>query len=188
MLLRHQLAVEPIAQHIVFLFRGGSLTKSNLKRAVHTLDDIISALKGDKVLVDMDMEGCVAVLVRLSNTASPTWDWMWGKLRKIASEQSNTKAVVDQLVLLLRHDSSDVVEGAAKLLDSIATSPDGAQAVVDGDLLDCVVELLDSPNTGVKVWTCELLAKAAYHQSTRDRVLRVKPCVQLVSLLRSGRG
>ncbi|KAJ7479051.1 armadillo-type protein [Mycena latifolia] len=105
-------------------------------------------------------------------------------LDSIAASPSMTKFVLEQLIVLLRHDNSDVVEGAVKLLDSIATSPEGAQAVVDAHLLDCVVELLDSPNTGVKVWTCELLAKAACHQATRDRVLRVKPCAQLVSLLR----
>ncbi|KAJ7453841.1 armadillo-type protein [Mycena latifolia] len=82
------------------------------------------------------------------------------------------------------HDNFDVVEDVAKLLNSIATSAEGAQAVVDAHALDCVVELLDSRNTGVKVWTCELLAKAACHQSTRVGVLRLNPCFQLVSLLR----
>ncbi|KAJ7479048.1 armadillo-type protein [Mycena latifolia] len=180
-LLRHQLAAKPIAQYIVSLFRGWRLTKTKLKHAAHILDDIIRAPQGDVALMDIDMYGCVAVLLQLPNNASPTWYWMWWKLRKVASEQPTTKAVVGQLVLLLRHDKFGVAEDAAKVLCSIATSPEVAQAVVD---LDCVVELLDSANTGVKVWTCELLANAAYPQSARDRALRVKPCMQLVSLLR----
>ncbi|KAJ7443564.1 armadillo-type protein [Mycena latifolia] len=138
-LLRHQPATEPIAQYIVSLFRGGRLTKTNLKHAAHILDDIISAPQGDKALMDIDTYGCVAVLLQLPNNTSPTWDWMWRKLRKIASEQPTTEVVVDQLVLLLRHDNSDVVVGASKVLDSIATSSEDAQAVVDAHLLDCAV-------------------------------------------------
>ncbi|KAJ7443568.1 armadillo-type protein [Mycena latifolia] len=131
-----------------------------------------------------------AAVGHLASLLRSTSDMMSGTaLFPFRSEDPNVKVVKNVARILYAdvetsHDSSDVVEAAARFLDSIATSPDSAQAVVDGDLLDCVVKLLDSPNSGVKVWTCELLAKAAYHQSTRDRVLRVKPCVQLVSLLR----
>ncbi|KAJ7479237.1 armadillo-type protein [Mycena latifolia] len=77
-----------------------------------------------------------------------------------------------------------VIERALRALTSIATSPEGAQTTVDANVLEPLPELLESPNTGVREWTCELLARLAWQQSTRAAVLHEKPCLQLVSLLR----
>ncbi|KAJ6545895.1 armadillo-type protein [Mycena vulgaris] len=76
-----------------------------------------------------------------------------------------------------------VMEGAVAALYAISRLPEGAQAVVDAHVLDCVAKLLESPSIQVRRWTCRMLAELAKTSATM--VLRVKPCKQLVSLLRA---
>ncbi|KAJ6565567.1 hypothetical protein DFH09DRAFT_1314859 [Mycena vulgaris] len=74
-----------------------------------------------------------------------------------------------------------VVEAAGEALSRIVRSPDGAKAAVDGNVLNCVAELLDSPHSLVLRWTCRMLGDLASHRSTATAVLGV--CAQIVSLL-----
>ncbi|KAJ7850206.1 hypothetical protein B0H13DRAFT_2401428 [Mycena leptocephala] len=48
----------------------------------------------------------------------------------------------------------------------IAVSPEGAQALVDADLLDCVATLFQSPKKEVREWASEILGELARHEST----------------------
>ncbi|KAJ7479220.1 armadillo-type protein [Mycena latifolia] len=73
-----------------------------------------------------------------------------------------------------------VITDATHNLDRIASSPQGAQAVVDANMLDFVPDLLGSPNPEVRKWTCQMLEKLAHHKSTMMVVLK-----ELVSLLRA---
>ncbi|KAF8196699.1 hypothetical protein K438DRAFT_740363 [Mycena galopus ATCC 62051] len=47
-----------------------------------------------------------------------------------------------------------------------------------------VLALLESPNSMVRAWTCELVGRLASHESTASDILELKPCVPLVSSLR----
>jgi hypothetical protein len=71
------------------------------------------------------------------------------------------------------------IEPAATLY-RIVISPEGAQAAVDANVLECVAELLSSPNASVRGWPCEMLRQLARHKTTVSPAVR-----QLVSLLRS---
>ncbi|KAJ7455790.1 armadillo-type protein [Mycena latifolia] len=93
-------------------------------------------------------------------------------------------SVLSHLASILRHQISHIGERRIKPMSTIARSPDDAQVVVAANVLNCVGKFLDSPNTELRVLTCELLAHLVRHESTRDAVLRVKPCRQLISLLR----
>ncbi|KAJ6545636.1 armadillo-type protein [Mycena capillaripes] len=109
-----------------------------------------------------------------------------GMLREMARHGTTARAVVGQLVSLLRGGNPKVIESAAETLCSITTSPEGAQAAVDMDVLNCVAELLSSPNDSVRRWTCSMLGWLAYHKSTVPAVLSANPCQPLVSLLHGG--
>jgi hypothetical protein len=61
----------------------------------------------------------------------------------------------------------------------IATSPEGAQAAVDANVLECVAELLESLNKEVRNWTRYMLEELARHGTTVRVAME-----QLVSLLR----
>ncbi|KAJ7697814.1 armadillo-type protein [Mycena rosella] len=87
------------------------------------------------------------------------------------------------LVSLLHDESLGVVESAAKALNWIAHSSEGAQAAVEGNVLDFVADLLESPSVEVRAWTCEMLAGLASHERTMNAVFGIKPCAQLVLLL-----
>jgi hypothetical protein len=62
--------------------------------------------------------------------------------------------------------------------------PDGVQAALEAKILDHVAELLQSPESGVRKWTCEMVGSFARYESTAVAVLGLKPCPQLVGLLR----
>jgi hypothetical protein len=69
-------------------------------------------------------------------------------------------------------------------LAQIAVWPDGAQAALEPRILDHVAELLQSPQSGVQQQTCWMVGTFATHESTAMAVLGLKPCPQLVGLLR----
>ena len=73
---------------------------------------------------------------------------------------------------------------AMEALAQIALWADGAQAIVTAKATDRILELLESPSPNVQSWTCELVGRLASHESTAPAILELKPCVQLVSLLR----
>ncbi|KAJ7161913.1 armadillo-type protein [Mycena crocata] len=88
------------------------------------------------------------------------------------------------LVTLLRDPDILVVEGAIYALARFASDPNGAQAVVDANVLNFVHELLKSPHSGVRRDACSMLGSLALYKSTVGAVLAVEPCASLVTLLR----
>jgi hypothetical protein len=69
-------------------------------------------------------------------------------------------------------------------LYKISSWPDGAQAALEAKTLDHVAELHQSPQSGVRRSTCWMVGSFAKHKSTTVAVLGLKPCPQLVGLLR----
>ncbi|KAJ7493904.1 armadillo-type protein [Mycena latifolia] len=149
-----------------------------VERAAQVLYFITSSAQGMRAFLNANMLESVVPLLDFANrdSESQTDDW---------THQLSSPTLLTQLGVLLRHETSAVVEGAAKVLTLVATTPDGARSVVDANVLDYMAELLEYPEPGVQLWMCELLAKLAWHDSTRDAVLCVNPCMRLVSLLSS---
>ncbi|KAJ6522657.1 hypothetical protein DFH09DRAFT_1421594 [Mycena vulgaris] len=97
------------------------------------------------------------------------------------------------LVLLLRGRDVDeyvhvVAWGDYSLVEAlrwIAKSPEGAQILVDADILNSMNCLLDSSSLSLQREACKLLRALASHGCTVTAVLRATPWVQLVSLCAS---
>ncbi|KAJ7826840.1 armadillo-type protein [Mycena leptocephala] len=111
--------------------------------------------------------------------------WMVGSF---ARYESTAMAVLGlkpcpQLVGLLHDQPVEVIKAAMYALYEISSWPDGAQAALEAKTLDHVAELLESPQSGVRKWTCWTVGRFARHESTAVAVLGLKPCPQLVGLL-----
>ncbi|KAJ7051427.1 armadillo-type protein [Mycena amicta] len=108
---------------------------------------------------------------------------------RIAMHESTALAILGldpcpQLVGLLRDQPVEVIEAAMHALSQIVFWPDGVHAARAAKTLDYLSELLQSPASGVRKWTCWTVGRFSMHQSTSVAVLRLNPCPQLVSLLR----
>ncbi|KAJ7880383.1 armadillo-type protein [Mycena olivaceomarginata] len=105
----------------------------------------------------------------------------------LACHKSTAPAVLKlnpslQLVSLLGGEDS-LVHWVTYALSQIARSVDGAKDVVDAKALDHILRLLESPNLDIREWASKLVGWVASHESTAPAVLKLTPCVQLVSLL-----
>lgn len=89
-------------------------------------------------------------------------------------------------IILTVHFCSDadnnVLERAASALNWITRSAEDAQDVIKAGVLSLLQDLLQSPNSGAREWTCELLGKLMHYEP--DAVLEANPCTALVILLR----
>jgi hypothetical protein len=79
---------------------------------------------------------------------------------------------------------SQVIEWATYALVQIARRSDSVQAIVEAKALDRVLVLLESQSPKIREWTCELVGRLAYGESTVPTVLELKACVRLVCLLK----
>lgn len=70
----------------------------------------------------------------------------------------------------------------------IARWPECVQVIVDAGILYYLPKLLESPQAQVRHWTCRILGHIALHNSLVVAILRLKPCAQLVSMLRQVAG
>ncbi|KAF7350424.1 Armadillo repeat-containing protein 3 [Mycena venus] len=110
-------------------------------------------------------------------------------LKSLACHRCTMEAILElrtcvQLVSMLRDEGSGVVEGAVLALSNIASlSLDGAQVIVDAGALSHVSDLLESPSSNIRKWTCVLAGNLAAHDLTRAAVLALKLYMQIVPLL-----
>ncbi|KAJ7690976.1 armadillo-type protein [Mycena rosella] len=86
-------------------------------------------------------------------------------------------------LLNARDDDLDVVWLAVYVLSGLAQLADGAQAIVDAQILDLLPGLLESPKANVRIRISTMLGGLASHESTAA-VVDAKPCLRVVSLLR----
>ncbi|KAJ7355645.1 armadillo-type protein [Mycena albidolilacea] len=105
----------------------------------------------------------------------------------VATHEATAPAVLqlkpcEQIVSLLGDEDSSVPY-VTHALSQIARWVDGAKGVVDAKALDHILRLLKSPNPDTRRWACELVGRAATHETTSHAVLQLKPCEQIVSLL-----
>ncbi|KAJ7479088.1 armadillo-type protein [Mycena latifolia] len=153
------------------------------QKAARILSHKIKSSEGAQIVVELNLLECLPELVDSPNAAIR--NWTWDILQHLTHHETTAPAALGQLVTFLRHDNpDDVVSGAMEVLSYIATSPEGAHAAVNAGVLTSMIQLLESSTTGIKVRTCELLAKLGLHKSARDAGWQAKPCRPLVSLLR----
>ncbi|KAF8196748.1 armadillo-type protein [Mycena galopus ATCC 62051] len=72
------------------------------------------------------------------------------------------------------------MRSAAYALSQIARWLDGAQAMVEAKAADHILLLLESSNSAVREWTCEIIGRLAGHKTTALAILQ--PCVRILSL------
>ncbi|KAJ7479131.1 armadillo-type protein [Mycena latifolia] len=165
-MVRHESTASAGICEMISLCRIPTVTK----RATDTLDHILTSPHGVQTLVDAKILDCVDILLANSRTR----DWTCGMLKKLADQPSMTKLVLEQLVFLLRLGNLDAVIGAAKALNSIVKSPDGAQAALEAKFLECVPALVELPNARVRIRTWDILKTLAQHETTRPPLVLQK--------------
>ncbi|KAJ7257953.1 armadillo-type protein [Mycena haematopus] len=158
-----------------------------IRAATFALSLIAPTADGAKAVVDAKALDYVLALLESPNPYSRIWTCLM--VGRLVCYQSTMPAILElkpcvRLVSLLQHEDPEVVLGAMFALSQIAQWIDGAEAVVDAKTLDYVLELLKSPDAGIRKWTCVLVGELAGHESTAPVILRLKPCVRLVSLFR----
>ncbi|KAF7356955.1 hypothetical protein MVEN_01031500 [Mycena venus] len=155
--------------------------------ATDALVHIAQWIDGAQAIVDAYTLAPVLALLQSQRPNVPEWTcYLVGTLaghKSIAPNVFELNTLM-WLVFLLRDRNFGVVAGATYALSQIAQWSDGAEAIVAAKVLDHVSALLESSNTNVRIWTCEIVKKLATHESTAPAVLRLKLWAGLVSLSR----
>ncbi|KAJ7928160.1 armadillo-type protein [Mycena leptocephala] len=165
-LARHETTVRAAVGQLVSLLRQVSINGENLVgiELAATLYRIVISPEGAQAAVDANVLECVAEL--LSSPNASVRGWPCEMLRQLARHETTVSPAVRQLISLLRDRSHRVIESAAHTICGIATSPEGAQAAVDANVLEWVAELVSSPNASVRGWGWEILKQLARHETT----------------------
>ncbi|KAF7350423.1 hypothetical protein MVEN_01347300 [Mycena venus] len=109
-------------------------------------------------------------------------------LGRLANHKPTSPAILDvepcvRLVSLLHDDDPEIIVEATHALSVIARSADGAQAVVNANAADHILELLELPSSSIQCRACQLLGRLAGYEATAPTVLALKPHKRLGSLL-----
>ncbi|KAJ6545300.1 armadillo-type protein [Mycena capillaripes] len=176
-LARHGTIAKAVVGQLVSLLRDENPTV--LESATQALCRITTSPEGAQAAVDAKVLECVVKL--LSSPNATVREGTHGILEELVRHENTTSPAVGQLVSLLRDENPTVIESVGQVLYQIATSPKGGQAVVDTNVLECVAELLSSPNEKVREWAHDILEALVRHETTTT------PAVgHLISLLRGG--
>ncbi|KAJ6545631.1 armadillo-type protein [Mycena capillaripes] len=172
----HRTTISPALEQLVSVVRGGNPIV--IESAAETLYLITALPKRMQAAVDANALSCVAEL--LSSPNASVQRWLRAILEQLARNKITVSPVAAQLVSLVRGANPTVIESAAETLYLITTLPEGVQAAMDANVLNCVADLLSSPNESVRQWTCKMLRILERHETTTS------PTVEhLVSLLRN---
>ncbi|KAJ6523396.1 armadillo-type protein [Mycena vulgaris] len=177
------LIAEP-CKRLVLLLDDGSFDV--IGSAAYALSSIAKSPEGAQAAVNAQVLDRTTELLGAPNTLVRRWTCE--TVGNLAQHKSIASAVMDvnpchKLVSLLRDEDADVIRSAAHALSMIAQFPEGAQAAVEGNVLDSMVELLDSPETKFQEWTCSMLSQLVSHRTTAAAVLTMMPCEHLVASL-----
>ncbi|KAJ7479001.1 armadillo-type protein [Mycena latifolia] len=166
--------------------------------AAETLSSIAKCAEGAQAVVDAKVFDCFAELlespndkvqkwlreimgelIRHDTTARAATGAMASLLRQLVHHATTAEAAVGHLACLLRSENPKIVENAARILFQSTDSFGSAQAIMDTNVLQCVPDLLQSRETGVRKWTWSLLDESARHELTTRAAVE-----QMVSLIR----
>ncbi|KAJ7479098.1 armadillo-type protein [Mycena latifolia] len=155
--------------------------------AVRALRCITQSADGAQAAVDAkildfipELLGSRSIRIRL---------WTCETLARLADHEPTTIAVIDsdawlQLGSLLHDMNFTVLECAAQALCCIVKSPRGAHAAAEANILPRIVELLESPNSLLRLRMSSILRQMARRVTVAPAIFSVYPCPRLVRLLR----
>ncbi|KAJ6592551.1 armadillo-type protein [Mycena capillaripes] len=162
-------------QPLVSLLRGQILAV--IESATQALYWITISPEGAQAAVDANVLEYMTELLSSPNTSIRTWTY--DILGGLACHETTASPAARQLVLIQFSDGNPTVVGnAAQALYQITISPEGAQAAVDANVLECIAVLVSSPNASVRAWMLDILGGLARHETTASPAAR-----RLVSLL-----
>ncbi|KAJ7479227.1 armadillo-type protein [Mycena latifolia] len=152
-----------------------------LKSAIYALSGMTNWPNGAQAAVDANILDYLKELLESSDDGVRKFTcWLLGDLARRKSTVLGVTLCM-RLVAFLSDKDVEVVESALFELWRISLRPSGAQVVMDADVLHLLPGLLDSPNTQVRRWTCNMLGELARHDVIS---VTMKICEQVVSLLR----
>ncbi|KAJ7697856.1 armadillo-type protein [Mycena rosella] len=196
------LAVNPCVQLVFLLWqasnsgyldpgtrgRFGSSTQNIVvtESATAALCELVKSPEGAQSAVDARVLEYIGDLLRSPNPV--VWMLTCCMLGRMTCHQATATAVLaihpaHHIVCLLREENPSVIESAVEALCWIAQWPDGAKNVVDAHMLYYVGDLLESPSSEVRRWTCLTLGTLASRESTSTSTV-ILCADRLVSLLR----
>ncbi|KAF7356837.1 hypothetical protein MVEN_01019300 [Mycena venus] len=147
---------------------------------MRTLAQISQWLDGAQAVLNANILRRVSLLLKSPSANVQKWTSQF--LGCLASHKSTAPAIL-KLKPCVCDSNSEVIAEATYALSQIALWLDGARAIVNAERLECVFNLLDTPEPKVRQWTCMLVGRLASHKSTAGVILNLEPCVELVSLL-----
>ncbi|KAJ6485870.1 armadillo-type protein [Mycena sanguinolenta] len=158
-----------------------------VRAATFALSLIAPMAVGAKAVVDAKALDYVPALLESPNPHSRIWTCLM--VGRVVSYHSTIAYILElklcvRLVSLLQHEDPEVVLGATFALSQIAQWLEGARAVINAKAQAYVLELLGLPDPGVRKWACVLVEGLARHEATVPTILKLRPCVRLVSLLK----
>ncbi|KAJ6533593.1 armadillo-type protein [Mycena capillaripes] len=157
-LVRHEATTSLAVGQLVSLLRGGDSTV--IQSAVQALYRITISPQGAQAAVDANVLEYTAEL--LSSPNASVREWMRNILGELVRHEATANPAAGQLVSLLRGGNPTVIENVAQTLYQIYQSPETAQAA---KVLECVAELLLSPNASLRGWPREMLRQLARHKT-----------------------
>ncbi|KAF8196753.1 armadillo-type protein [Mycena galopus ATCC 62051] len=178
------LELDPCARLVSLLYSEDSAVTH---AATFALSQIAQWANGAETVVDAKATDRISLL--LDSPSSEVREWTCSLIGGLASHESTAPAILElqpctRMVSLLEDPNSKVIMAATFAFSQIVRWLQGAQGIMDADVLDHVSALLKSPNPHTRQWACELVGRLASHDSTVPAVPGLETCVQLVSLLR----
>ncbi|KAF7369622.1 hypothetical protein MVEN_00293000 [Mycena venus] len=158
--------VEPTCEALIWISDSPEGAQAVLNAGINDIFDQLFESSNTNVLTWIC--GLVGNLARLPSVVPALWDGNRGKI----------------LVGLSRKNVVSVAHNAVYALALIAYWAEGAVAVVNAGVLQQLEELVQSPITGLRTWTCVMLENLARHEPTLTSLLGTNPCERLVNLLR----
>ncbi|KAJ7193604.1 armadillo-type protein [Mycena pura] len=154
-----------------------------IENAAKSLCQIARSSDGTQALIDGKVLECLFSL--LNSSSDEVQKWTCDMLGEMARHQATAREVMAHLVSLLRPvllfspSLGPELKAAKTLCRIVSLRPDGARALIDGKVLECLFSLLNSSSDDVVEWTCDMLGETEHHKTTAGEVV-----AYLVSLLR----
>ncbi|KAJ7707336.1 armadillo-type protein [Mycena rosella] len=158
-----------------------------IKNAAEALYWIATSPEGVQGAVGTQAVHCVAGL--LHSTDADVQRWTCEILGHLASREFTAADVLkvnpcSQFVSHLSNPNLNLASAAGRALMRVAQSPDGAQAVLNANALDCLQHLLQSWSPELRQNACRIASGLAFQEITAAAILRSGLlCRGLVSLL-----
>ncbi|KAF7340152.1 hypothetical protein MVEN_01933700 [Mycena venus] len=155
---------------------------------MYALAQIANRADGAQAIVETDAKVLDRALELLNSPSRNVRQWTGALLEALVRHEPTTAAILElnpceRLVSLMRDANPGVTREVMCALSLIARD---VQGIVEPDakVLNRVLELLNSPSSDVRECACKLVGRLAMHEAIALAILELRPCAQLVLLLR----